>query len=121
MHSVTERNASATHVDQFHQHSFTKKKHNQYRSNDEQDYPSSSHGVENLVTHIPLCPSLTYHHDHEETLNMIMTVMVMAPAAYEDSIIKKKLFQEFPIPFKSSRTELMKEILKHRPFETGKF
>jgi hypothetical protein len=121
MHPVTERNASVTHVDQFQQHSFTKKKHSQYRSNDEQDYSPSSHAVENFAIHIPLRPSLTYHNDHEETLNMRMTVMVMAPAAYKNSTKQKKLFREFPIPFHSSRAKLIKEILEHKSSGTGKF
>ncbi|CAF3562431.1 unnamed protein product [Rotaria sp. Silwood1] len=120
LHPVVESSESVAHSGKVRQHSFAKKSYDQYQSNNAQHYSTDFHSVEHSITHVPLGPISSYYYQQEELLHTGLTVMIMAPEQYRDLTKKKMLFEPFPIPYKSSREELLNEILKQRRDETGK-
>ncbi|CAF2615509.1 unnamed protein product [Rotaria sp. Silwood2] len=115
-----ECNESVAHSSEFQQHSFAKKSFSKYHSNNEQNYSTNLCAVQHMVSHVPLGPISSYYDDHGEILHMGVTVMIMAPEKYKEIVKTKMLFEPFPIPYKSTRDELLNEILKQSRVETDK-
>ncbi|CAF0946472.1 unnamed protein product [Rotaria sordida] len=117
---VIECNESVTDVGEFQQHSFAKNSFSHYQSNNEQYYSTDSRTMQHLVPHASLAPKSSYYYEHEEILHTGLTVMILAPEKYKDVTKAKMLFEPFHIPYKSSRKELLNEIMEQRRNKTDK-